>query len=216
MSTAHLAILNSGGPRSLVAAALALRGPEKVRVTLVHIVDGRDNAVLRLEHVRQQAEALGITRVAELDLPHLFGHGQGAGPEGRPIGTVAAPQMLLAAVAHARQVQAQRLVWPISAAGDLKAIARATEQMTLCGHLCDLEGVPMPLIEAPLLEFTDRQVVELGAQLGVSWYLGRSCLGGVERPCRTCAACRRRAAAFEEAGLLDPAATARAQLAPRP
>lgn len=187
-----------------------MQGPEKVRVTLIHVVDGRDNAVTRLEHVRQQAEALGITRVADIDLPHLFGHGQGAGPDGRPVGTLVGPQILLTAVAHARQAQAERLIWPVSGGGDVKAIARITEQMMLCGHLCDLEGVPMPALDAPLLEYTDAQIVELGGQLGVSWYLTRSCLASGPRPCRTCTACRRRAAAFEQAGILDPVATAQA------
>lgn len=206
--TTHLAILSSGGLRSLVATALAMQGPEKVRVTLIHILDGRDNAVTRLAYVRQQAEALGITRVSEIDLPHVFGGGQGVDAEGRPIGTLVGPQRLMAGIAHARQAQAQRLTWPMSADGDVKAIGRATEQMVLCGHLCDLEGVPMPAIDAPLLEYTDQQIIELGGQLGTSWHLAWSCLGSGERPCRSCAGCRRRAAAFDEAGVLDPAATA--------
>ena len=215
VSTRHLAILSSGGLRSLIATLLARQEPGKVRITLIHILDGRDNAVTRLAYVRHQAEALGITRVTEIDLPHLFGRGYGSGAttgqEGQPLGTLVVPQMLTVATAYARQAQAECVIWPVSAGpagGDPRAVARATEQTVLCGHLADLEGVPMPAIETPLLEYNDQQLIELGGQLAAPWNLAWSCFGSGDRPCRTCFACRRRRTAFDEAGVLDPAFSA--------
>lgn len=201
-----MVILSSGGLRSLVATALTVANGEKVRATLLHIVDGRDNPKTRQAYVRKQAEAYGITRTAQIELPHLHA-GARLKADGDARTPLATPQMLLAAAAYARQHAGHRLVWPASSNGDAKAIARATERVLLCSHLCDLEGEGMPTIETPLLELTDQQIVELGAHLGVSWYVAWSCGERNDRPCRACGPCRRRAAAFERAGMLDPAAT---------
>ena len=200
MSNLHVVLLSNGGLRSLVAAALTLHDADRVCLTLLHAIDGRDNAIVRLEHVRRQAGYFNTTRISELDVPYLYGHS--AGPEGMSIGTLVQPHLLLAAVSHARRPQAEQVIWPASFNGDANAMARATEQMLLCEHLGDLEG-PMPQVSAPLLELTDQQIVELGGQLEVPWRLAWSCLGQNETPCHACSACHRRQAAFAEAGMLD-------------
>ncbi len=200
----HAMILSSGGLRSLVATALTLREEQKVRVTLLHLIDGRDNAVMRMESVRQQAEHFGIARIVELDLPHLYGHGQSHSPEGLPTGVLVAPQTLLAAIAQARQHQAERVIWPASFDAQTRAMATATEQVMLLDHLAAVEGAPMPRIESPLLELTDQQIVELGGQMDLPWDLAWSCAVQSDKPCKVCTACRRRRSAFEKAGVIDP------------
>lgn len=211
MASNHVLILSSGGLRSLVATALVLQPGEKTKVTLLHVADGRDNAPARFEHVRKHAEAYNIARVGQLELPHLYT--QVAAPAGDTrarvaVGTLVEPQLLLAALAYAKQQGAQRVVWPCSCNAELKPMSRATEQSVLCGHLAELAGPggATPVIDTPLLEYTDRQIVELGAQLDVSWRLAWSCQGKGDTPCRNCPACRRRAAAFDAAGVLDPQA----------
>lgn len=203
----HLVVLHNGGVRSLVAAALLLSDDPPPRLTLVHIDDGREARITRRKHVRRQAETLGITRVTELSVPHLFGHGYGRSPDGGPLGMLTRPQMLLAAVAEAKHQQAEAVVWPVSVNGDIQAGARATEQAVLCQHLAEAEfdqADQTPRIETPLAEMTDQQVIELGGQLGCDWQLAWSCTRPGDKPCMACGGCRRRSQAFEKAGVIDP------------
>ncbi len=204
MPTPHALILHSGGPRSLVATALAIENDEKTRLSLLNIQDGRDNARHRLDHVHSQAEHFNITRVYELDLPHLYGHGQGKGPDSEPMGPLVAPQILLAALASARLYQAARVIWPASFNADFSAVAKATEQTILADQSGDLDIGDAPHIDTPLLELNDQQVIELGEELNVPWALSWSCQGSAELPCRACPGCRRRKAAFQSAGVIDP------------
>lgn len=202
MAGTHVLILSSGGLRSLVATALMAQDADRPRLMLLHVVDGRDNAVTRLEFVRRQADHFRITRIGELDLTHLYG--QGLGPDGEPIGTLVNPQILLAAITQARLGQCERVIWPVSCNVDVKTIASAMERMLLCEHLADLEAVPMPSLVAPLLELSDQQIIELGGQLDVPWALAWSCLRQGDQPCRACPACKRRQLAFEKSGMVDP------------
>lgn len=199
----HVMVLNNGGLRSLVATALLLAEDPTPRVTLLHIDDGRESRATRVTHVRRQAKHLGITRVTELSIPHLYGHGYGRMPDGGPMGVLARPQLLLAALAEARHQQAGTVAWPISVNAQTRAAAQATEQAMLCEHLAQTEQEPAPRIDTPLAEFTDAQVIELGGQLGVDWTLAWCCTRPGERPCRACGGCRRRHTAFDRAGIVD-------------
>ncbi len=204
MAAPHTLILNGGGLRSLVATALVRRETAKQRVTLLHVVDGRHNSHLRLTHTQQQAEHYRVGQVTEVALPHLYGHGHGRHPDGQPMGALVLPQMLLAAMEQAWLEQAERVVWSGSSRGDVRQMAQLTEQLELCAHLVELEGEPHPQLSSPLLEMTDQQIVELGAQLEVPWTLAWSCLLAGESPCHACQGCRCRKAAFDKAGLVDP------------
>ena len=200
----HLVVLNNGGIRSLVASSLLLSDEPAPRLTLVHIDDGRDARLTRRSYMRKQALALRITRVTELGIPHLFGHGYGRAPDGGPLGQLTRPQLLLAAIAEARYQQAEAVVWPISVNSDPNLGALATEQAVLCEHLAQCESESAPRIETPLAEMSDQQVIELGGQLGCDFALAWSCARAGETPCQACGGCRRRAQAFDKAGLIDP------------
>jgi len=200
-------VLASGGLRSLVAIALTLANHDTAGLTLLHFGDGRPNALTRRQHLHRQAEHFAIPRVTELQLARAYGHGYGQGPNGEPLGTLVQPQMLLAGLAEARWRQAARLVWPIACNAETPAMTRATEQMMLVQHLAEAEATGPATIEAPLLEMSDQQVIELGGQLQVPWQLAWSCLDDGEQPCRACPACRRRRAAFDAAGIVDTPAT---------
>jgi len=204
MPLPHALILHSGGLRSLVATALSIENDDKTRLSLLFINDGRENAQHRQEYAHRQAEHFAITRVHTIDLPHLYCHGQGKGPDGEPMGPLVAPQILLAALSSARLVQAGRVNWPASYNGDVKSVARATEQTMLADQTGEYDLGEVPRIDAPLLELTDRQVVELGEEMGVPWNKAWSCLGSADIPCRACPGCRRRKSAFTLAGVVDP------------
>ena len=59
-------------------------------------------------------------------------------------------------------------------------------------------------IRRPLKRFTKPEVVLLAAKLGVPLDLTWSCHAGGATPCRRCEGCLGRAAAFNEAGVVDP------------
>ncbi|QDU32337.1 7-cyano-7-deazaguanine synthase [Poriferisphaera corsica] len=200
----HIAILNSGGLRSLIATAVSLNDKPRTRASLIYINDGRDNVVNRASYLRLQADYFNIPRIIELDLPHIFAHGYGKNPDGTPMGNIVAPQFLLAALAQARLMQAEHLIWPISFNLDHQKIAFATEQIQLVEHLASLESPTNPTIRTPLLELADKQIIELGNQLETPFFNAWSCLTLNPKPCRACPACLRRKQAFRDAATTDP------------
>lgn len=66
-------------------------------------------------------------------------------------------------------------------------------------------GVPLR-IHAPLVDLGKREIIELGARLGVPWQLTASCYdpGAGGEACGHCDACRLRLRGFADAGLDDP------------
>lgn len=140
------------------------------------------------------------------------------------------PRVILAAVAQGLEIGADRLIWPVQCDGDFDTMTSVTEQLVLIRHLVSME-TPVPTaaspassglqtftdawtpeisapeaatIETPLLELTDKQLVELGGQLEAPWRLAWSCRMHGDKPCRVCSGCRRRLRAFESAGMIDP------------
>ncbi|QQE13361.1 7-cyano-7-deazaguanine synthase [Planctomycetota bacterium] len=200
----HVAILSSGGIRSLIATAATLNEAPRTRATLLYINDGRENIVQRSNHLRLQADHYRIARTLDLDLTHIYNHGYGRNPDGSPLGSIAAPQILLAAISQARFLQAESLIWPISFDLDHRKIATATEQIQLIQHLASLDSPTNPIIRTPLLELSDKQIIELGTQLEVPFHNAWSCLTINPKPCRACPACLRRKQAFRAASTVDP------------
>lgn len=199
-----MAILTAGGPRSLVATALTLADHERAYVFLLHVLNHRPSTKIRSEYVRRQAEHFQIADVTELELPRI----KLKRPSPDPAHTVSLPhtQVLVCAMARAVELGADRLIWPAQINGDFNSCARLTEQTVLVQHLAKIEHPFAPAVETPLLELTDKQLIELGNQLELPWDLAWSCQFQGEKPCRICPACRRRQAAFDAAGITDPAA----------
>lgn len=229
MASRSTLILHSGGLRSLVATARVVGLGDAASVLLLHVRDGRDTSTARIEHLRRQARHFDIQRVHVVDLPQLPAQRSRRGvTEPSPAGpaSLVRAQVLLTALAQSIDLNAVRLVWPVQHNGGFEFAARVTEQLVLLRQLAqiDLEeaaqrGVerpaaalstdgslpaPIPEIDTPLLDLTDQQVIELGGQMDVPWYLAWSCLLPQERPCRLCTACRRRRQAFDAAGMIDP------------
>jgi len=206
-------VLNRGGLAGLVATSAALAAPHEhpsPRVGLVFVDDGRDDTEVRREAVRRQADFYGLTRLDELALPRLFGSPAGA-TGGRP--RLVAARLLLEALAHAGAQKADMLVWPVACDARPDVVSRATETQLVAEQLADLEepvsGGPgaNPRLFAPLLGYTDTQLVELGRGYGAPFALARTCeqaSGGADAPpCLMCPSCRRRAASFRAAGVAD-------------
>ena len=197
-------ILHNGGLRSMVATAAILSRSKPHLVHLIHVRDSRPNAPTRLDHVRRQADHFEIRQIHILDLPQ-----PPAGPDPNVrLESVTAPLyrplVLLLGLSCASELQAGRLVWPCQFNADFDQCARATEQSVLAQSLARLERDALPSIETPLLELEDQQIIELGGHMDVPWQLAWSCLLRGETPCRACDACRRRQAAWDAAGMVEP------------
>ncbi|MEO0514321.1 MAG: 7-cyano-7-deazaguanine synthase [Planctomycetota bacterium] len=209
-SRRHIAILHSGGLRSLTATARVLNQPEAVRLTLLHIHDGRPAGPQRIEYLRQQADHYTLTSLREIELPHLYRDPAHHHPDGRPHAPLATPQLLLAALSYAADLGVDELHWPIAVNGQLDATAVAQEQQILVQQLAEAEtpagtlDAAGPTLLAPLLGYTDVQLVELGTGLGVPWELAWSCSFNKPDQCGSCPACQRRRTAFRSAGVIDP------------
>jgi hypothetical protein len=204
----HVMLLHGGGVRSLVATASVLHRAEPARLTLLHVLDGRAAAVARLEHVRRQADHYGLRHLQELPAESLYHRPTDQLPDGRPQATLATPRMLLQALAYAADHGADELLWPIAVDTRPGETAAAQERMILCRQLLGAEPRTgtgaWPDLTLPLLSFSDRQVIELGAGLGVPWDTAWSCVYDDEPPCGSCPTCRRRRAAFRAAAVTDP------------
>jgi 7-cyano-7-deazaguanine synthase len=71
------------------------------------------------------------------------------------------------------------------------------------GTRCGVSGKALEIV-TPILNYTKKQIVEKGTQLGVPFEYTWSCYRGEEKPCGVCESCVFRKKAFEEAGVKDP------------
>ncbi|MBI1336057.1 MAG: hypothetical protein GC164_03740 [Phycisphaera sp.] len=207
MPQPELLILASGGMRSLVATSLGLESTDPGRVVLLHVKDGRACGAVRLEHARRQADHYKVKQFHVMDLPNLQGRGAARTQDGSGLPLIR-PQILLIALARAIEFGTPRVIWPVQANADLNTITRTSEQVLLLQQTVELEHPQQPLVQTPLLELTDRQLVELGVQQDVPWEKAWSCQMAGTKPCKSCETCRRRKAAFIAAGVVDPVETA--------
>lgn len=211
MPATDVILLSSGGLRSLVAGLCTIAEFGHARIAILHIRDPRHNGLARQEHVRRQAAHLNIDRIMDLTLPRpAAGSETPAGPAGATASATASAlptlwrqRALLEALARAAELKARKVVWPVHCNGDFALAAAVTEQSLLLQQLARFERSDIAEVSTPLLELTDRQLIELGAQMDAPWHLAWSCLLANDRPCRTCEGCRRRRKAFDAAGIPD-------------
>lgn len=79
----------------------------------------------------------------------------------------------------------------------------AAEKMIRLGTKAGVEGKAFA-IKSPLLKMSKKEIVLLGARLGVPFQKTWSCYQGQEKPCGTCDSCVLRAKGFREANVKDP------------
>lgn len=79
----------------------------------------------------------------------------------------------------------------------------AAANMIRLGTKAGVEGKAFA-IKAPLLRMNKKEIVMLGARLGVPFEKTWSCYQGKEKPCGECDSCILRAKGFREAGIPDP------------
>jgi len=201
MGALTVTVVNGGGVRGLVGLAMAASRGEPRHITLLHFRRDEPGAETRRQHVLRQGSVYEVGRTVVAELPNVRADAQTIkrGTAFKPV------QMLVAAIAYGVEAECSELVWPLSVDARHEAVGRVSEQVILLRQITELAGCTPPKIDMPLLELTDRQIIELGEQLGASWELAWSCQSDGEKPCLRCGHCQRRAAAFESAGVVDPA-----------
>lgn len=82
----------------------------------------------------------------------------------------------------------------------------AFENMANLATKAGVEGRTHLKIHTPLIRLSKREIIQLGAELGVDFALTHSCYDpdARGRPCGLCDSCRLRLKGFAEAGLADP------------
>lgn len=200
MPTRTTLLIHDGDLAGLTALAMAVDDDTPDRLALWIPRSLRAAEARRRDHAKRQADHFHVEAVfegTEVE-PDPSASRQEVPP---PLAT---PTTLLAAVADAIRRRVTRIIWPITSGGDFDAMALATEQALMARQLAELEGHAPPTIETPLVEVTDRQMIEIAAHLEAPFELAWSCEGDGETPCHDCAGCARRRAAFDAAGMVDP------------
>lgn len=199
-------ILSSGGLRSLVATALITSELEPELLVVLHYQKRQANARKLGGFVEEQAEHFQIAQVVRSEMASLIpSSGQSVRDDNAPEPvTFHQAQMLIAGMAQAIEFGVKRLVVPWQCNAVYEKVARLTEQITLVSHIAELEyDKLLPEIHVPILDLTDRQLIELGGQMQLPWHKSWSCRHAGDEPCGGCPACVRRAQAFKEAGIHD-------------
>jgi 7-cyano-7-deazaguanine synthase len=216
-------LLLSGGLDSYTAGAIARA--EGFALYALTIRYGQVH-VREVEAARRVAQALGVARHLELDVPlsKIGGSalvGDGAIPKDRPLDAADIPStyvparntvFLSLAMAWAEVVGATAVVIGVNALDysgypDCRPeYLRAFERVAALATRAGVEGTPLKIL-APLLQLTKADIIRRGVALGVDYGLTSSCYDPRPdgSPCGHCDSCLLRAKGFAQAGLADPA-----------
>ena len=216
-------LLLSGGLDSCTAGAIARAEGYDLHALTVRY--GQVHAV-EIEAARRVAEALGVSRHLELDVPlsKIGGSalvGDGTIPKDRPLdaGDIPATYVparntvfLSLAMAWAEVLGAEAIVIGVNALDysgypDCRPeYLRAFERVAALATKAGVEGRPLRIL-APLLELSKADIIRRGLSLGVDYSVTLSCYdpGPGGTACGCCDSCRLRARGFADAGAADPA-----------
>lgn len=109
------------------------------------------------------------------------------------------------ATSFAEGVSAEKIIvgWDLEEAATFpdnsKEFLDAFNRVLDIGSIYDIE------IEAPLIDKSKKEIVELGVKVGAPLELSYSCYIGEETHCGVCESCMRRKRAFQSAGVVDKA-----------
>jgi 7-cyano-7-deazaguanine synthase len=217
-------LLLSGGLDSYTAGAIAK--DDGYELYALSIRYGQVHA-REIESARRVAQALGVTRHLELDVPlsKIGGSalvGDGAVPKDRALDASDIPStyvparntvFLSLALAWAEVTGAEAIVIGVNALDysgypDCRPeYLSAFERMAALATKSGVEGQPLRIL-APLLHLSKADIIRRGASLGLDYGLTHSCYDPQPdgRPCGRCDSCRLRARGFAEAGIEDPLA----------
>ena len=196
MADAGTLLVDRGDLPSLVAVTI---DPRPDRLVLYHAREADAAASRRQAAVEEHGAAFGVTRVVTDQWPALEFDGLGhaaLSPSHPPGGDddLETACLLIRASAAARRLGCPRIVWPRQVGPDADRVGRLVEQ---AGLVTILAG---PVIDLPLVDLGDEQIVDLAEDGGAPLHAFWPCSAGGAAPCETCDGCRRWRAAFDAVG----------------
>ncbi len=189
-------LVDQGDLPSLAVLALESAPQELV---LYHY-GGADQAGPRREAAARTHESLGVKRLIVDRTPEadLGGNAE------KTTEALHEACLLVRAAVVASRLRCGRVIWPRQVALDAAAVGEVVQRASMAASLAQLGRPDEFLIDLPVVDLTDEQLVELaeeaGAPMGAFW----PCAGSAARPCGQCRPCLRWQAAFDAAGVEWP------------
>ncbi|MHC4273959.1 MAG: 7-cyano-7-deazaguanine synthase [Planctomycetota bacterium] len=207
MSSPGALLVDRGDLPSLVAVTLEA-GPQ--HLALYHPLESDPAAARRRAAAEEHGAVFDIRQVVVEPLGPLDAAGGDADPPQTAEwpGGLDQAWVLLRAAAVARKLARPRIIWPHQVGPDAGAVGLAVERASLVSALVEISGGQQAgaemVIDLPLVDLTDAQLVDLAEDAGAPMHAFWPCAGAGGLPCETCAGCRRWQAAFAEAGVAWP------------
>ncbi|MHC4414355.1 MAG: 7-cyano-7-deazaguanine synthase [Planctomycetota bacterium] len=193
-------LIDHGDLPSLVAVALA---PDPAGLVLFCPRAADPAADRRLAAARRHAAAYGASRLIVEE--HAVPRTAEASPPARVAASLSQARLLLHAAAAAAGLGCSKIVSPQQVGPDARGVGEALERANMVAALVQVGADPPGpgdlLIDLPLVELTDRQLVDLAEDAGAPWQAFWPCERGCEQPCRACGPCHRWQQAFDESGI---------------
>ncbi len=211
MTASGALLIDSGDLPSLVAATIESRPQELV---IYHPRGSDAPAAHREAMAAEHAAVLGTGRLIVDPQPP---------PDAIPTAAIQGPEvqglreacLLTRAAQAAVQLHCCRLVWPKAVGPEAGPVGLAVQRASMVADLADLDArttaAERVVIDLPLVDLTDTQLVDLAEDAGAPMRSFGPCDGDGAEPCRRCEGCRRWLAAFDAAGVPWPWAAITAQ-----
>lgn len=193
MYTGTTAILTDGNVTSLIATASVCSHADRGSLVLIAFARYGSSVSHWRELIAAQAEKYHASEVVELAV-------KTEDTASKWFDT----QAMVAAMGAASLRKVETIVWPLQCDTNLDTIGTATEATILIRQLAELSDLKPPVIDTPLIELTNKQMIELGGHLQTPWELAWSCELASDVHCGACDGCRKRRRLFATAGMTDP------------
>ncbi len=110
-------------------------------------------------------------------------------------------ELLVHGLGIASRLGCSRVIWPHQVGSDFADVSPVVDRATLISGLCPSpDGMETVIIDLPLLDLTDDQIIDLADDSGADLSLHWPCEHAGETPCGSCQRCRRWVDAFERVG----------------
>ncbi len=208
MAENHILIIHTGDLPSLTATVLQ---PEPSQLVLWYPGRSAEQRSRRWIATEALGRMLDVKQVISTESPKL-----GLSDLEVP-SELAQSHTLLESLVLAQQLSCSKIIWPLQVGPDFPALGVAVDRANTMAALIDggalfaVSGgsqTAAPIIDLPVVDLTDPQLVEIladcGGPLGMFW----PCQTDQDEPCGTCLNCRRWHNAYEAAGVDWPWQTA--------
>ncbi|MDY7110548.1 MAG: 7-cyano-7-deazaguanine synthase [Planctomycetota bacterium] len=194
-------LIDRGDLPSLVAAVIQ---PDPARLLLWQLREGDEAAARRAAVVAEHADFLGAVRPVVSE-PWSAEVGRASDAEG-----LWQALMLLQAAIIARHHGCGKIIWPVQVGPDAPRVSELVDraagvaELTEAGGGASAERRNAVVIDLPLVDLEDEQIVDLADDAGAPATAFWPCEAGGDEPCGACGGCDRWMRAYRECGLPWP------------